>query len=1039
MNICSLSVKRPVLVTMIVLIFLVIGMYSLTMLPKELMPEMELSMAIVYTQYPNVGSEEVENLVTKNIESAVSSVSGIKGVTSQSSEGSSMVMLEFSASTDMDKAVQDVKDSVDLISSYLPEDATDPMVIKMDMSMMPVAMMSVSYDGMDITQTKKFIEDNVQNKLEAIDGVASVNVSGAMDRVIEVEVDPEKLFGNSMTMTDAVNAIAAQNANLPAGSVMIGNKKYTSRVVGKFSSVDEISTVPLVTPKGQVIYLKDIAKVNDTYSEESTISRLNGNGALSVSITSESDANTVDVVNSIISTIEGLSRQYPELKYEMVMEQGSYIEESVSSVATNALTGGILAIIILFLFLANFKTSMVIGISMPVSIITTFIGMYFSGMTLNVVSLGGLSLGVGMLVDNSVVVLENIFRRRKVLGEEARTAAIKGAMEMIGSVVASVITTCIVYVPLLFVDNMMAIMFKQLAFTIIFSQTASLVVTFLIVPMLTSKISNDSPNKKFSFVLTPFAKVLDWFFVWCEKILRWCLGHRKVFVAGVMAVFVLSLVVLSSIGMILMNPTDQGSVSVSVELPQGSTLEDTNAVTLEIEKIISSNDSVENVFANVGSGSMAMLGQAAGNSSSVTVTLKEKRRKSSEDVAQELREALADVAGAQVTVSASSSMSMGSSGIEFEFSGSDDEVLTDYVLKAEEVLAGIDGVVETSTSIADTKSEVRILIDSDKAARYGLSTAVIANTIYGVMEGASAGRYTEGGLEYDIDIVYPKDYAEDINALKSMRIQTLTGQWIAVSDVADVTQQDGYTTLTRANQKRVLTLKGTLYDTDMATVNSRFQKEMMAYPMPEGVSRVTGGDFETMMDAMLSLVLAIFIGILLMYMVMAAQFENLLNPFVILFTLPLALIGVVLGHVIAGMPLSVVSCIGILMLTGIIVNNAIILIDFIKAARDENPEIDRTELMVRAVKTRLRPVLMTSLTSILGFLPMALALGSSGAAMMQPLAVSLIGGLTVGTFLTLFVIPVVYTLFDDLKNARRNKKSRKEKIEERKNQISQEM
>ena len=501
MNISNLSVKRPVAVTMVVLIFVVIGLYSLTMLPMELMPEMELSMAIIYTRYPNVGSEEVENLVTKNIESAVSSVSGIKGITSQSSEGSSMVMLEFSASTDMDKAVQDIKDSVDLISDFLPEDVTDPMVVKLDMSMMPVAMMSVSYEGMDIIQTKKFVEDNIQNKLEAVDGVASVNVTGARDRVIEVEVDPEKLFGNGMTMNDAVSAISAQNANLPAGSVMNGRKQYTSRVVGKFKNVNDINTVPLVTSKGQVIYLKDIAKVKDTYSEESTVSRLNGNEALAVTITSESDANTVDVVNDILKSLDTLSRQYPNFKYEIIMEQGSYIEESVSSVASNALTGAILAIIILFLFLANFKTSMVIGISMPISVITTFIGMYFSGMTLNVVSLGGLSLGVGMLVDNSVVVLENIFRRRKEIGEDSKTAAIKGAAEMVGSVVASVLTTCIVYVPILFIDNMMAIMFKQLAFTIIFSQTASLVVTFLLVPMLTSKIDNDNPNKTFGFVL----------------------------------------------------------------------------------------------------------------------------------------------------------------------------------------------------------------------------------------------------------------------------------------------------------------------------------------------------------------------------------------------------------------------------------------------------------------------------------------------------------------------------------------------------------
>ena len=1022
MNISNLSVKRPVAVTMAVLIFVVIGLYSLTMLPMELMPEMELSMAIIYTRYPNVGSEEVENLVTKNIESAVSSVSGIKGITSQSSEGSSMVMLEFSASTDMDKAVQDIKDSVDLISDFLPEDVTDPMVVKLDMSMMPVAMMSVSYEGMDIIQTKKFVEDNIQNKLEAVDGVASVNVTGARDRVIEVEVDPEKLFGNGMTMNDAVSAISAQNANLPAGSVMNGRKQYTSRVVGKFKNVNDINTVPLVTSKGQVIYLKDIAKVKDTYSEESTVSRLNGNEALSVTITSESDANTVDVVNDILKSLDTLSRQYPNFKYEIIMEQGSYIEESVSSVASNALTGAILAIIILFLFLANFKTSMVIGISMPISVITTFIGMYFSGMTLNVVSLGGLSLGVGMLVDNSVVVLENIFRRRKEIGEDSRTAAIKGAAEMVGSVVASVLTTCIVYVPILFIDNMMAIMFKQLAFTIIFSQTASLVVTFLLVPMLTSKIDNDNPNKTFGFVLEPFGKILQRTFEACEKGLRWVLCHRKIFISAVMATFILSLVVLGSIGMILMNSTDQGTVTVSVELPQGSTIEDTNSITMEIEEIISKNKSVENVFANVGSGSMAALGQSATNSSSVTVTLKEKRRKSSEDVAQELRNALKNITGATVTVSSSSSMSMGSAGIEFEFSGSDDEALEEYVLKAQEVLAGIDGVVDTSTSIADTKSEVRIIIDSDKAARYGLSTAVVANTVYGIMEGTPAGKYTEGGLEYDIEVVYPDDYAEDLNELKSMRIRTLTGQWIALSDVADIIEQDGYNTLTRSNQKRVLTLSGTLYDADMASVNAAFEKAIKAYPEPEGVSRVVSGDFETMIDAMKSLVLAIFIGILLMYMVMAAQFENLINPLVILFTLPLAMIGVVLGHLIFGMSLSVVSCIGILMLTGIIVNNAIILIDFITATKADNPEMDRTELMVHAVKTRIRPVLMTSLTSILGFLPMALALGADGAEMMQPLAVSLIGGLTVGTALTLFVIPVVYTLFDDLKKRRKKKK-----------------
>lgn len=1022
MNISKLSVKRPIAVTMVVLIFVVIGLYSVSMLPMELMPEMELSMALVYTQYPNVGSEEVENMVTETIESAVSSVSGVQGMTSQSSEGASMVMLEFSSKTNMDKAIQDIKDSVDLVQDYLPEDAEDPMVVKLDTSMMPAAMMSVSYDGMDLIQTKKFVEDNVQNKLEAVDGVASVNVTGAQDRIIEVEVDPEKLFGNGVSMSDAVTAIASQNANLPAGSVMSGKKEFTSRVVGKFDSVDDIEVVPLVTSRGQVIYLKDIASINDTYSDVSTLARLNGEESLSISVTAESDANTVEVVDALFAALDEIKAQNPKFDYEMTMEQGTYIKDAISSVASNAVTGAILAVIILLLFLANFKTSMVIGISMPISVVTTFIGMYFSGMTLNVVSLGGLSLGVGMLVDNSVVVLENIFRRRKELGEDVKTASIKGATEMISSVVASVLTTCIVYVPILFIDNMMAVMFKQLAFTIIFSQTASLIVTFLLVPMLTSKIENDKPNKKLGFILNPFAKFLDRVYVWYDKSLHWTLSHRKSFMAAVMAVFLVSMAVLGMIGMTLMNSTDQGTLTVSVELPQGATLEDTNDITMEIEKIISENKTVENVFANVGSGSMAMLGQSSANASSVTVTLKDDRKKSGEDVAQELRKALADITGAEITISTSSVMSMGSGGIEFEFTGNDDKKLEEYVLKAEEVLAKIDGVVETSTSIADTKPEIQLIIDSDKAARYGLSTAVVANSVYNVLEGTTAGRYTENGLEYDIDLVYPEGYVEDVNALKSMRLQTMTGQWIALSDVADVVEKEGYTTLTRVDQKRVLTLSGTLYDADMASVNKAFDKAMNELPAPDGISRNTSGEYEIMMEAMSSLVLAILLGILLMYMVMAAQFESLIQPLIILFTLPLAMIGVVMGHVIAGMPLSVVSCIGILMLMGIVVNNAIVLIDFINIAKQEKPDMPRTELMVYAGITRMRPVLMTSLTSILGFLPMALAVGSSGAAMMQPLAVSLLGGLAVGTVLTLFVIPVVYTIFDDKMLKRKAKK-----------------
>jgi len=1026
MNISKLSVKRPIAVTMIVLIFVVIGLYSLTMLPMEMMPEMDLSMALIYTSYPNVGSQEVENLVTKNIESTVSSVSGVNSITSQSSEGTSMVMVQFSNGTDMDKAIQDLKDRVDMVEAFLPDGAEEPMVMKLDTSMMPVAMMSVTYEGMDIIQAKKFVEDNVKNKLESVDGVASVNVTGAQDRIIEVEVDPEKLFGTGVSMTDAVTAIASQNANLPAGGIKNGNKEFTSRVVGKFDSVEAINRVPLITPQGQTIYLKDVATVEDTYSEIKTISRLNGETSLAISISPESDANTVDVVDGIVKVLEDLERQYPKFKYEMTMEQASYIKDSVSSVASNAVTGAILAILILLLFLANIRDSLIIGVAMPVSVITTFIGMYFSGMTLNVVSLGGLALGVGMLVDNSVVVLENIFRRRKELGEDSQTSSIRGGAEVFSAVLASVLTTCIVYVPILFIDNMMAVMFKQLAFAIIFSQAAAIIVTYLLVPMLTSKAKDSKPNKKLAFVLKPFDKFMQLVYRAYEKSLRWTLRYRKSFMAVIILIFVVSMIVLGSIGMTLMNASDQGTLTVSIELPIGSVLEDNNEAALEIEKIISDNKNVDKVFSSVGSGGMAALGQSSSNASSITVTLKENRSKTTDEVAQELREAFSDVTGAVVTVSSASAMSsMGTGGMQFEFTGNDDEELEKYVLEAEKVLAKIDGVVETSTSIADKKTEIQILIDSAKASKYGLSTAVVSNSVNEILEGKTAGRYTEGGLEYDIKMKYPDNYVNDVEALRTMRLKTMTGQWITLSDIADVVEKDGYTTLTRIDQKRVITLSAKIFDTDMATVNTAFDEALKDIPVPEGVSKKTGGEFEVMIDAMGSLILAILLGIVLMYMVMAAQFESVSQPFIILFTLPLAMIGVVLGHVIAGMPLSVVSCIGILMLMGIVVNNAIVLIDFMNTARKEKPDASRTELMVHTGLTRIRPVLMTSLTSVLGFLPMALAIGSEGAEMMQPLAISLTGGLMVGTVLTLYVIPVVYTIFDDRKLKKKAKKEAK--------------
>ncbi len=1028
MKLHELSVKRPIAVTMVVLIFVVLGAYSLSMLPIDAMPEMDLKMAIVMTNYANVGSEEIENLVTKPIEEAVASVSGLDTMQSQSMEGMSLVIVQFTNDTDIDEAISTIKNNIDMISGFLPEGASEPTVLKMDMDSLATMMISVSYEGYDLVQTKQFIEDNVEPKIKSAGGVASVSVSGGRDRIVEIEVDPNKLQNYNMSFSDIVSSIAAQNNNLPAGNTTATGKDLSVRMMGEFSKISDIGLVPLTTAQGQIVYIKDIANISDAYLKEETFSRINGENSISVSISGESDANTVDVVKGVTKALEQIKAQHPKFNYTVTMEQASYIEESIASVAQSAIIGGLLAILILFLFLGNMRNALVIGVSMPVSVVTTFIGMYLSGMTLNIVSLGGLALGVGMLVDNAVVVLENIFRRRKTYGEDASVGAMKGTGEVIGAVIASVLTTCIVYVPILFIDNLMAVMFKQLAFTIVFSQTASLLVTMLIVPMLSSKIENlGERNKTFGFILTPFEKMMNYLYGVYEKSIRYVLKKRKMFLAGVMALFVLSMVVLSFLGMTLMPSSDEGTVSISIEMPQGTQLETTDNLVKEIESIVKKYEAVENISSSVGSGGMmSMLGSSSGNQATVTLTLKADRKQSTQEAVQDIREMLSDISGAVIAVEASNqTLSFSSDSVSFQFVGNDDEALEEYVLKAEKILAGIDGVVATETSISETKSEVRIKLNQASAARYGINTAYATTMISHALNGAKASEFTENGAEYDIKVVYPDDYVANYEELKKLRIKSPMGQWIALSDIADIYTEQGQTTLTRIDQKRVVTLNGEIYGTDMGTVNKKFNelldKELGAV---DGISQQDSGTFEMMMDAMSSLVIAILLGILLMYMIMAAQFENTVQPLIILCTLPLAMIGVVLGLVVAGTPLSVVSMIGILMLIGIIVNNAIVLIEFINDQKKENPDMSIKDRVVNAGIVRMRPILMTSLTSILGFLPMAMD-SEGGGVMMQPLAVALVGGLAVGTFLTLFVIPVVYSIVEEKLVVRAERKAAK--------------
>lgn len=1034
MKIYETSVKRPVAVIMAVMVFVVMGLYSLSMLSMDMMPEMELPYIAVITQYSGVAPTEIENLVTKQIEGALNSVSGIKSTQSTSSEGTSMVVGEFNTSVDIDIAAQDVKDKIDLVKNFIPDDCDDPIVMKMDPTMMPVAYFSFSVKGVDLTSAKKYLEDEVSKKIESIDGVASVSVNGGTDREIQVEIDTDKLLGYNVSLAQVVGAIAQENSNIPGGSVVGNGKNLSIRSIGKFDELDDLREVPITLPTGQTIMLRDVATVIDGRSEVESYARLNGEDTLSVAVQKQSGANTVDVVKNIIKTLDKIKADNPNVEYSMTFEQASYIQNAISSVAQSACFGAFFAIIVLFLFLGSFRSSLIIGITMPVSIITTFIGMYFAGMTINVVSLGGLSLGVGMLVDNAVVVLDNIFRRRKDLGEEPRKAAMRGAGEVVSAVVASVLTTCIVYLPLIFVDNMMASMFKQLSFAIIFSQLASLLTTFLLIPMLSSHVSEVETTNGFKkVVLTPFNVMMKGLYAGYEKLIRFALKTRWLIVTIVLALFVGSIATMGMIGMELMPATDEGQLSVDITLPQGAELEETNAMTKRIESTIQQHEDVETVFATI-SGSSAM-GASGTNSASVQVTLRDDRKNSTNDVVEQIRQSLSNIAGAEISVTASSSTGMGSAssgGVSFELSGDDFDTLETYANKAKDVLASINGVREADTSIADTKAEARIYIDRNKASKYGLTTSAAANLIKTGIDGQVASQYTDEGKEYDIRVRLPENQTKTYEDLKNLKLKSGTGQWITIEDIADMSVEQGYTSINRKDQKRIVTISAQVYGTDIGTVTKQFNEKAASINLPDGYTLGAAGNYETMMEGFMSLVLAILLGLLLMYMIMAAQFESFVEPLLVMGSVPMSMIGVAIALLINGEPMNMVSCIGILMLTGMIVNNAIVLLDFINTAKRESLETDRTEIVVKAGMTRMRPVLMTTLTSVLGFLPMVIST-AEGSEMMRPLAVVLLGGLMIGTLLTLVFVPTLYTIADDKVIKRKQRKQRrKEKREARK-------
>ncbi len=1019
MRLSGLAIKRPVTTAMCVLIVIILGVVSFDGLSLDLLPDINFPMAVVFIDYPGAGPQEVETLITKPMESVLGTVSNIKSIQSSSAEGGATVMAEFVSGTDMDFAALDMREKMDMIKGALPEGAGAPMILKLDPDMMPIIQMAITNDG-DLTSLKTFVDDNIVPRIERIEGVAAVDALGGREREVKVSIYPERLKGYGLSLMQVVQALRAENLNLPGGNVEDGNKRYILRTVGEFQSIAEIGEVQIALPAGGAIKLGDVAEVQDAFKDTSVVVATDGKDSIYLSMRKESTANSVQVARRVNAEIGRIESDYRDIEAKTIVDMSVFIQKTIDNVTKMAVMGGLLAIIVLFLFLRNFRTTLIIGVAIPISIIATFTLMYFNKLTLNMVSLGGLALGVGMLVDNSIVVLENIFRYRQD-GYNRVDAAREGSGEISMAVVASTLTTVAVFVPVIFVKGITAEIFKEMALTVSFSLLASLVIALTLVPMLSSKYlrvtGNNETKRRIRFVSAALDKwniAFERFDKGYRKVLAWALRRRKIAILGLLALFIVSLLSMALIGAEFFPSMDQGYITVNVSLPRGTVLEETGGITQRIESMMKNVPEMDSVFVVLGSGG-DLGGQA--NTSSATihgrlVDLKERNRDSFE-IADILRKQVTDIAGAEINVSSMSmgGISLGGAPVNIQIKGDDLDELYRISEDVKGLIQNVEGTRETASSLDDGKPEVRVMVDRRRADLYGLNASTVAATVQSSVGGQVATRYKVGGEEIDVKVALGKDSVIGLQDLGNIILSSPAGFQVPLEEVADIVIGEGPSSISRTDQVRGVSVSSGIFGRDLNSVMRDIRTGINRYPLPEGYTIEYGGENQEMIEAFMSLAKALALAVVLVYMIMASQFESLVYPFIIMFSVPFAITGALGGLVLTGRPLSVPSFLGIIMLTGIVVNNAIVLVDYINVLRSRG--VNRDEAILKAGPVRLRPILMTTLTTVLGLLPMALGFGE-GSEVQAPLATAVIGGLLFSTVLTLIIIPVMYTIVDDL-------------------------
>lgn len=1023
----KLCIRKPVTTIMVTLMVFIAGILSYTNLDQAMMPDMDLPIAVVATTYVGASPEEIENLISKPLEESMGSIANVDTITSYSAANMSMVLLQFVDGTDIDMAAVDMRDKLDMIESTLPDDANEPMVVKMDINAMPI-MLGVRAENLDLNALHEMLEDNVVNKLERIEGVASVDLNGGITREVRVTVDPAKLAGYGLTTNTISGILKAENMNLPSGSLSQGNTSVSIRTIGEFKTLQDIQNLPIPTSTGAVVHLSDVARVEEVEADRSGFSYINGDKGIIISVDKQSTANLVKVSDALKAEIEDLQEDYPELEIHMLTDTAEYIEMSLANITETAFLAAIIAFFVLFLFLKNAVTAGIIAVSIPTSIMATFGLMYVTGINMNMISMGGVAIGIGMLVDNSVVVLDSIYGYYE-RGYTAAESAEYGAREVSMAITASTLTTVAVFIPLALQGGTTGAMMQNLSFTIVYALVASVVVALTFVPMACALLMKRETktivwkNIKFLAFLDHWEAAIDMLSRKYEDVLKWALRHRKKTVITVLIAFVLSLFCVPLAGMDFMASMDQGSASVTVELPNGTELDTTEETALEVLYRLQDIPEVEMIYASVGTGQMS----AGTNSASVTINLvdKDDRDRSTDEVCEEIEVLLADIPGADITVSSSSSAmgSMGGGGdVTMNIYGYDNKTLIDVEKDVIALLENTPGLSNVEGSTGETVPEAMINIDRGKASQYGITTASVASALNTAISGSTATEYKVDGTEIDVVLRYDTDQINYLTDLNDLTVTSAMGTQVPLSNFATISMGETSTIIMRENQKNYVTINVDAEGLSGGDAQKLVTEAMNGYELPDGCSYEFGGMTEMMNESFQKLGVAMVVAILLVYMIMASQFESLRYPFIVMFSMPLAITGAIFGLLITGNTITMPAMMGFVMLVGMVVNNGIVLVDYANQLMDRG--MTCYDALTSAGPRRLRPILMTTLTTVLGMVPMALAT-SEGSEMMQALAIGVIFGLTLSTVVTLVFIPVLYMWMNERRrkaNAKRTAK-----------------